>query len=243
MNESYHNTLASLKRSMIGSEALQVIQLLLDRLSNRRSISILDVGSGDFSNILLVASYFTASGITCKIDTVDLYYPNLNTYIPEDIVLNKFTGDFMELDFEEKYDLVYSRHSLYYLGDFSKAISKMKVLLADDGIITVIAWDKACVFRQLSIHIDDDNIASYIEMAFLLKLGNDLGLITEGINYRSSIDLSGYTHSNASLEALATFVIRSKLPKNFDIKTFKGKVEELSMNASRENAIVFYKLK
>lgn len=208
MNEEYHHTLTDLKSRMTNTEFHDVLGLLAENFTPSKRISILDIGSGDMAYALKIANYFSSLSILCDLDAVDIYFPKTKVKIPKNVSLNRFIGDFGNLDLTGPYNIISSRHSIYYLGNIHDALRKMSTLLRKDGVLIITSWDESCILRKLCAEIDPSNPAIDITSKNLAKIGLEFGLVCKHLTLTGEIDLAHYFTSIEMTEALGRFVSR-----------------------------------
>ncbi len=239
MTPHYHHTLGKLKSIMRGSESKSINQELNRFFAKHASLNILDIGSGDMSNAYSLSESFSHDK-QISIDAVDIYFPDSPFTFRKNVHIERIVGDFNNVELKPLYDLIYCRQSLYYLGDVHAALSKMRGLLKDDGLICIVIWDKSCVLRQLCMCLEETNPASSLTGEVVEHISSDLCFSVSKDLFVSEINFDTQYDTEDNLLSLAKLVSRRGEKTKFVTDKFRELVRN-SQPGRRANAILYLK--
>lgn len=241
MNNDYNKTLANFKKFSTGESETNFIALKLrDYFNKKKLLKTLDIGAGDLSEIYSLGRFLEPFGFRLLVDAIDIFEASPILISPPNIQVNRIRADFMELNLHKKYDLVYSRQSLYYLGDPQKAIAKMLTHTKKNGLIAIVTWDTGCKFRELSLSAFPDNNGSNLCRVKLESIGLALKLSPMSFTFNGTINIGDYKTSDKKMMSLAKFISRQKKNSASKIQSLSDKLKSLNDIETRSNAIVFF---
>jgi ubiquinone/menaquinone biosynthesis C-methylase UbiE len=133
----YSKTKAFIFLSKVSDEKERQLDLILKHIYNSKKNRLLDIGAGSGDIFIPLSTYFENS---VAIEPGDKMYHLLKTKTKNNksIKIYKKKWESFYKTNKQKFDVVLSVHSIYFLEDIKKEINKMKSLLKKGGKLIII---------------------------------------------------------------------------------------------------------
>lgn len=119
-----------------------IIYQIKKHFKNRKSISILDVGAGDGLFLKMCGDTFKKYGTELTKSGV--------SYLKSKGLTNIYLGDFTEIHFKEKYDIIILIHVIEHLKNPSEFLKHAKQYLDKEGILIILTPNENSIFLKLA---------------------------------------------------------------------------------------------
>ncbi|MDD2907179.1 MAG: class I SAM-dependent methyltransferase [Candidatus Gracilibacteria bacterium] len=174
-------------------------KILKEKNIINKKIKILEIGSGEGRNLItLKRKGYNIKGIEIDGENVN----NINSILGENIAIK---GNYEEINYDEKFDLIYLRHVLEHFFDINYVIGKLKNNLNKGGIIFVdvpFSDDKNTLDRSIYEH---PHIYHFTNKSLQnIFLENEFEQIHLFHHQRKDFNFSNYKKINS----LITFIMR-----------------------------------
>jgi SAM-dependent methyltransferase len=244
MDSSYLSQLEKIKGTFEGSEQSLVVDLVASSFE-KRSLSILDVGSGSGESILKKAADLDAVGYSIELTMLDLFPPSLprDCRYPVTVEIMPFE----EYCAAERFDVVNSTQSIYYFEDLAGTLEKMFRLVAENGLLMLTLWSESCILHKIYRAVfNQDKIEVVTAESIIPYLQSIAGPENVGVSYfDGKVDIGSWLESEDLLIAAATVVSRRGSAEHLlpnEISDFRSYLESLNDSEVRRNAVIMAKV-
>ena len=241
MIDNYYSILRALKESFYGSEKKLIAKAIKKIFPNNTPLKTLDIGSGDLSGIIKLGIALQQFNIHLEIDAIDISNPKPSLSYPGNIKIKRIIGDFMKLNLEKQYDLVFCCQALYYLGDPEQVIRRMMSYVKPKGRLVIVVWDEGCFLRDLHKSIHPNSISSNLCQRYLEGLNKVLNLEASFFTFEGTFDPMKYKDKNGNMASLSHFILREEFTSKRNINILTKKLNHIVEKVPRSNVIAFFK--
>lgn len=226
---------------------IQIEQILsyeaLEKIINdERHISVLDIGCGQGLQGRFMSDYGkTVTGLT--ISDEDGY----NGKCLENVI----KADFMTVEFEQKFDIVWASHILEHIMDVESFLRKMKDVIAPRGCLAITVPSETTILLPHIHGFSAGRLLRYLlcagydcRNAQILEYGYNISIILPEVMYiEREFDIDGFVDESSNMTAaddIFEFLPKEiKLSKSWDdIYYFNGNIYELNWDKSNHKIVL-----
>lgn len=245
MENRYIADLSLLKSTFDRKNEANIIAEAIARHFTSGNLSILDVGIGEGRAIIEVAEYLTVQGYDVELTGIDLHISNkLRKQAPNNF--NLIEKDFFTYAEINKFCVVITTQTLFYLGDVVTALHKLVKHLSTNGCLIITLWTSRCSlfhFHQC-IKGSENAITTCAE-----TVTSDLRVINpnatiELVRSVGKIKIEQWRDSDRICRAAYNILARSSQTHHLSesgFQNFKEYLQSLPSEMKRENGTIIFK--